>query len=254
MPYTSFKTRKALGRRYGTDPALLLEIERLNREYALAPGREARGMQAAQFERTQGFNEEQAALNRGEREEARGDAATSGMIGTAANIATTAMTVNAIKGQPLLSNPFSTTPSAAPAEVSMTTQTPTQIQTTYNVNPALMGMETAGAGTLNTGAVAGAGMEGMAGTGTAATTAAPAAAAPTAATGTAETVGGATLGQGAVALAWLEFMPKLITGDMSTKGWVTGIVEGVGKVGGDIIENFQSGFLDEIGGFFDSIF
>ena len=45
----SIKQRKALGRRYGVDPALLMEMDRLNRQYALAPGREARGIQAAQF-------------------------------------------------------------------------------------------------------------------------------------------------------------------------------------------------------------
>lgn len=49
MAYTSFGTRKALGRRYGVDPALQLEAERLQQEYNLAPGREARGMQASQF-------------------------------------------------------------------------------------------------------------------------------------------------------------------------------------------------------------
>ena len=49
MAYTSFGTRRALGRKYSVDPALLLESERLKAEYSLAPGREARGMQASQF-------------------------------------------------------------------------------------------------------------------------------------------------------------------------------------------------------------
>ena len=37
MPYTSFKQRKALGKRYGRDPALMLEMERLNRQYQIMP-------------------------------------------------------------------------------------------------------------------------------------------------------------------------------------------------------------------------
>jgi len=48
---TSFGQRRALGKRYAIDPAILLEIERMQQQYALAPGREARGIQAAQFER-----------------------------------------------------------------------------------------------------------------------------------------------------------------------------------------------------------
>jgi len=59
MAYTSYKTRKALGRRYSVDPALLLEIERLQREYAAAPGREARALQAAQFDKSLSVNESQ---------------------------------------------------------------------------------------------------------------------------------------------------------------------------------------------------
>ena len=103
MPYTSFKTRKSLGRRYGTDPALLLEMERLQQQYALAPGREARGMQAAQFERTQGFAESEAELNRKEREEAAEQAATSGMVGTVGNVLTTGAMIRGVtkaKGEP----------------------------------------------------------------------------------------------------------------------------------------------------------
>ena len=64
----SFRQRKALGKRYGTDPAMLLEMERLNREYALAPGREARGMQAAQFAENLAFRKSEAELGRSERE------------------------------------------------------------------------------------------------------------------------------------------------------------------------------------------
>ena len=50
---TSWGQRKALGKRYGIDPALLYEMDRLNKQYNLAPGREARGIQAAQFAASQ---------------------------------------------------------------------------------------------------------------------------------------------------------------------------------------------------------
>jgi hypothetical protein len=45
----SWGQRRALGKRYSIDPALLYELERLEQEYGLIPGREARGMQARQF-------------------------------------------------------------------------------------------------------------------------------------------------------------------------------------------------------------
>ena len=97
-PYTSFGTRKALGRRYGVDPALLLESERLAHEYALAPGREARALQASQF--GQGL-----ALQREQMEGAeRG-----GMVGTAGNLATTAGVLRAMtlpKGEPFFGGLF----------------------------------------------------------------------------------------------------------------------------------------------------
>ncbi len=51
---TSWGQRKILGKRYSYDPALAYELERLQNEYNLAPGREARGMQAKQFEQSQG--------------------------------------------------------------------------------------------------------------------------------------------------------------------------------------------------------
>ncbi len=49
----SWGQRKVLGRRYSYDPALAYELARLQNEYNLAPGREARGMQASQFEQSQ---------------------------------------------------------------------------------------------------------------------------------------------------------------------------------------------------------
>ncbi len=52
MP-VSWGQRKVLGRRYSYDPALAYELARLQNEYNLAPGREARGMQASQFTQSQ---------------------------------------------------------------------------------------------------------------------------------------------------------------------------------------------------------
>jgi len=93
--YTSFGTRKALGKRYAIDPALLLEMERLRQEYALAPGREARALQErglaqqeSQFQRGQALTREQLeAQERG------------GMIETGANLASTAALIRAIQIQ-----------------------------------------------------------------------------------------------------------------------------------------------------------
>lgn len=96
MAYTSFKTRKALGRRYGTDPALLMEMERLQQQYALSPGREARGIQAKQFA-------EELAFRKSESEQDREAAAKAGMVGTAGNLLTTGAAVRALtmeKGEP----------------------------------------------------------------------------------------------------------------------------------------------------------
>ena len=81
MAYTSFGTRKALGRRYAIDPALLLESERLQQEYNLAPGREARGMQASQFAQTLAQQEERDK-----------QAGKSGMAGTVLGAAQTGLT------------------------------------------------------------------------------------------------------------------------------------------------------------------
>lgn len=81
---TSWGTRKALGRRYGQDPALLMEVERLQREYDLAPGREARAVQASQFDRS-------LAQQQSQFEENQSNAKAAGITGTIANLGTTGL-------------------------------------------------------------------------------------------------------------------------------------------------------------------
>jgi len=107
MAYTSWGTRKALGRRYSWDPAMLMEQERLEREYGLIPGREARGMQASEFAQTLA-----------EREKERKQAAVSGMVGTAGNVLTTGAMLRAYtmeKGKPFFGEwGTKTTPGGTP--------------------------------------------------------------------------------------------------------------------------------------------
>lgn len=55
----SWGQRRALGRRYSTDPALDAELARLAYQYSLAPGREARSQQESQFSRSQSQQESQ---------------------------------------------------------------------------------------------------------------------------------------------------------------------------------------------------
>jgi len=74
--YVSWGTRKALGKRYSIDPALEMDRERLQQEYALVPGREARALQR-----------EENALSRAEREEAKKAQTTASYIGAAGNVA-----------------------------------------------------------------------------------------------------------------------------------------------------------------------
>ena len=145
MAYTSFGTRKALGRRYGVDPALLMESERLQVEYNLAPGREARALQESQFARGMEL----------QREGMKG-AEVGGMVGTFGNLVTTGMLVNAMKGKALLSNPFAAkaagagaylagAPQVAPGAFTVGGAAPFASQTgTFVVNPALMGEGAAG--------------------------------------------------------------------------------------------------------------
>lgn len=90
---TSWGTRKALGRRYGQDPALLMEVERLQREYDLAPGREARAVQASQFDRSLAQQNEQYEQN-------RSDAKMAGITGTLANVGTAAGMMRAMTKGP----------------------------------------------------------------------------------------------------------------------------------------------------------
>lgn len=96
MASTSWGQRKALGRRYGTDPALMMELERLEKDYGLIPGREARALQASQFDRSLAQNKEQF-------DEAQDAARTAGILGTGMNALTTAGILRAAtmdKGEP----------------------------------------------------------------------------------------------------------------------------------------------------------
>jgi len=160
MAYTSFGTRKALGRRYGVDPALLLESERLQAEYNLAPGREARALQESQFAR--GMELQREGMKGAER---------GGMVGTAGNLATTAGVLRAMtmkEGESFFpkswfggasgAGAYSTgATQVAPGAFTLGGATPFASQTgTFVVNPALMGEGaagiTAGAGVTGAGA------------------------------------------------------------------------------------------------------
>ena len=98
-----FGQRKATGKRYGQDPALLLEMERLQQQYNLAPGREAHGMQASQFAENLAFRQRESDIGRAEREEAGEQAARSGMAGAGTNVLMGAAQIRAMtmdKGAP----------------------------------------------------------------------------------------------------------------------------------------------------------
>ncbi len=110
MPYVSWGTRKALGRRYSVDPAIELERQRLEQEYALQPGREARGIQVSQFGQELGFRKSEAELNRSTAEK-------SGMIQTGMGAITNAAMIRALtmgKGQPFFGNWGAAAPVTAP--------------------------------------------------------------------------------------------------------------------------------------------
>ncbi len=77
--YTSWGTRKAYGRRYAIDPAILMEQARLENEYALVPGREARAESARQFNIQSQRQQEQ--IDKQSRQ-----SAISGITSTAANL------------------------------------------------------------------------------------------------------------------------------------------------------------------------
>jgi hypothetical protein len=85
MAYTSYRQRRALGKRYGTDPALELEKERLRQEYAMVPARERLA-----------FAREESAANRRFQEDQLSAQETAGMIGTAGNVLGTAGYLRAI--------------------------------------------------------------------------------------------------------------------------------------------------------------
>lgn len=94
----SFGTRKALGRRYGQDPALALELERLEKEYALMPSREARILER-----------ERLAQQQSQYDQNRKDAKAAGITGTIANLGTTAALYRGMTkapGEPFFANPF----------------------------------------------------------------------------------------------------------------------------------------------------
>ena len=157
---TSWGQRRALGKKYSIDPALLYELEKLERQYELAPGREALALNAEQFSKSQAlsaeqfsknleYNTEQANLNRAEREEANRQAGKSSMIGTAGNVLTTAATLRAMtkeKGEPFFGKWGGSKP--ADGTVSWTQSTPEQIQATYpkTVTPATTDMATSTTG------------------------------------------------------------------------------------------------------------
>jgi len=152
--------RRAIGRRYGVDPALLMESERLQAEYNLAPGREARGMQESQFARGMELR----------REEMKG-AERGGMVGTVGNLATTAGVLRAMTlqegesffpkswfGGASRAGAYSTgATQIAPGAFTLGGAAPFASQTgTFVVNPALMGEGAAGmtAGAAPAGAAA----------------------------------------------------------------------------------------------------
>lgn len=85
--YSSFGTRRALGKRYSVDPALQLEAERLQQEYNLMPGREARALSAEQFAQNMEYQKN--------RDEQSGK---SSMVGTAGNALMTGLTLYKLGG------------------------------------------------------------------------------------------------------------------------------------------------------------
>jgi hypothetical protein len=106
---TQWGQRKALGRRYGTDPALLMEMERLQQQYNLAPGREARGLQseqfglsqaqqASQFAQSQGQQASQFAQNLQMQKDAQEAQGKSGMVQTGVGLLQNAMMIDALTG------------------------------------------------------------------------------------------------------------------------------------------------------------
>jgi hypothetical protein len=100
MGSTSWGTRKVLGRRYGTDPALLMEAKRLEEEYGLMPGRESRALQAAQFQQSLAQQDKALAQNQSQFDTTQAGNKQAGMVGTAANLATTGAMIRGLTKAP----------------------------------------------------------------------------------------------------------------------------------------------------------
>lgn len=143
---TSWGTRRALGRRYQVDPQLIYELERLQREYELAPGRETRAQQNTQFEKTLAQSEKSLAQNESQfsrnlalKEKEIEGAETAGMIGTAANVGLTAAMIRGLTkspNEPFFGNLFGGTKSV-PSYTPATTQGGMFGAQPFEVNPAL---------------------------------------------------------------------------------------------------------------------
>ncbi len=229
--YTSWGQRRALGRRYATDPAYLLELERLNQEYSLIPSREARALQArgmdiqqGQFAQNLAYNREQAELSRMDAEEARKQQATAGMIGTAGNLATTAGILRAAsltKGEPFFGNLFG----AKEAATGIGSTAPSTVTAgAATVTPAAVDAAASGLGAAGAGAGA---VEGMA----AGEIAAMNAGIPTTATGGT----GATAGMGTAGAGMSAYLGPAAAGYAAPKLLDAVYEEGTRKLGQNLL-------------------
>jgi hypothetical protein len=173
MAYTSFGTRKALGKRYSVDPAILLEAQRLEQEYNLAPGREARGIQASQFASSQGQQASQFSQNLQLQEDARKGAEQGGMIQSGAGMLTNAAMLRAItmeKGAPFFGETATKYGGkAVDAITNLYKPTPPNVPTSptspYSTAPAMVDTAAAGAAIAGSGygTAAAGGLEGISG-------------------------------------------------------------------------------------------
>jgi hypothetical protein len=197
MAYTSFGTRKALGKRYSVDPAILLEAQRLEQEYNLAPGREARGIQASQFASSQGQQASQFAQSLQLQKDAQEASGKSGMVQTGVGLLQTAMMVDALTGGKVMKSLYS---GAGESVVTPKTVVPAAMDAA--TGSAGIAAETAAASggmTSASGAVMGSAAEGFAAAGTGAE-----ATGALGSTATLSGVGGAALtGLGYGAAGWL---------------------------------------------------
>jgi hypothetical protein len=134
MGSTSWGTRKVLGRRYGTDPALLMEAKRLEEEYGLMPGRESRALQAAQFQQSLEQQNKALAQNQSQFDDTQAANKQAGMVGTAANVATTGAIVRGMSMGPndKFWGNWGSTPEAPSAVMQGTPTATTGIQSASN--------------------------------------------------------------------------------------------------------------------------